>query len=115
MGQILVGGLPLWRVKSSASSSATSQAMYKLTLSATCSMFEIRQTQSFEPSYNGGMKNALDIFRQLPDGAPLWVGTSPNLEEAKTRINQLASTLPSSYGVFDTRISAFVLPFDRNP
>jgi hypothetical protein len=86
--------------------------MYKLTLSATCSMFEIRQTQSFEPSYNGGMKNALDIFRQLPDGAPLWVGTSPTLEQARQRVNELAAKCPAHYAVFDASRCAFVVPFD---
>jgi hypothetical protein len=53
----------------------------------------------------------LDIFRQLPDGAPLWVGTSPNLEEAEKRVNQLASTTPGLYGVFDGRSGSFVRPF----
>jgi len=56
----------------------------------------------------------LDIFRQLPDGAPLWVGTSPSLEEAEKRVNQLASTAPGPYGVFDVRSGSFVRPF-HNP
>jgi hypothetical protein len=53
----------------------------------------------------------LDIFRQLPNGAPLWRGTSPNLEEAKKRANELASAIPFAYGVFDVRSAIFVLPF----
>jgi hypothetical protein len=56
----------------------------------------------------------LDIFRQLPDGAPLWLETSPNLEEAKKRVNQLVSASPGVYGVFDVSSSTFLLPFGQS-
>ena len=55
--------------------------------------------------------NRLDIFRQLPDGTPLWVETIDNLEAAQKRLDELAAIRPGPYAVYDVRDATYILPF----
>ena len=54
------------------------------------------------------------IFRQLPDGAPLWVDTVSSLEEAQERLTALAKTEEAHFGIFHAREGRFVTPFPTN-
>jgi len=42
-----------------------------------------------------------DIFRELPDGTPLWVTHASSLKEAKEKLDILVSTLPAEYFIRD--------------
>lgn len=44
-----------------------------------------------------------DILRVLKDGAPLWMEAAQTLEEAKTRVRQLAAIQPGSYVIFSQK------------
>lgn len=55
-----------------------------------------------------------DIFRQLPDGAPLWIEASATLHEAKQRVVELSSTQPGNYAIYDARADFFVVPFPKS-
>jgi hypothetical protein len=46
----------------------------------------------------------LDIFRQLPDGAPVCVEAVLSLEHAKQRLAELSSTKPGPYAVYDVQL-----------
>jgi hypothetical protein len=47
------------------------------------------------------VKLIYDIFRKLPDGAPLWIEAVPSLELAKTRLASLTELQPGDYMVYD--------------
>jgi hypothetical protein len=49
-----------------------------------------------------------DIFRQFPDGQPVWVKAVDDLEEARREINSLSDETPGHYFVFDARASAVI-------
>jgi hypothetical protein len=49
------------------------------------------------------MDSKYDIFRILPNGQRLWVGTVTGMEEVKKRVAQLESLSPSEYQVYDVR------------
>lgn len=44
-----------------------------------------------------------DIFRMETGGAHLWLESAPNLENAKTRIRELAAHLPGEYMVLSQK------------
>jgi hypothetical protein len=46
---------------------------------------------------------AVDIFKKDQNGNPVWVDAVSDLEAARRRLNQLASTLPGEYFAFDQR------------
>jgi hypothetical protein len=45
----------------------------------------------------------LDIFKKDLHGNPIWLGAVGDLENARLRLNQLASIAPGEYFVFDQR------------
>lgn len=47
------------------------------------------------------MSLAYDIFRELPDGASIWVEAVQTLELARIRLANLIKTQPSDYVVYD--------------
>ena len=48
------------------------------------------------------MEIAFDLFRKEADGQAVWLGCTPDLETARYRLTQLATTsLPGEYFVFD--------------
>jgi hypothetical protein len=52
-----------------------------------------------------------DIFRQLSDGAPLWIEATATLHEAKQRVAELSSAHPGNYAIYDMENDLFVVPF----
>jgi hypothetical protein len=57
------------------------------------------------------MHDQYHIFRQLPDGAPLWVETVSSLECAQERLARLAKTEDGNFAIFYARESRFVTRF----
>lgn len=55
-----------------------------------------------------------DIFRQLSDGAPLWIEATATLHEAKQRVIELSSTHPGNYAIYDASEDRFVVPFPKS-
>ena len=55
-----------------------------------------------------------DIFRQLPDGAPLWIEATATLHEAKQRVAELSLKEPGPYAIYDSRADFFVVPFPKS-
>jgi hypothetical protein len=51
---------------------------------------------------------ALDIFKKDVRGNPVWVDAVEDLDDARSRLNQLALTLPGEYFVFDQRTRQIV-------
>lgn len=49
------------------------------------------------------MHSKYDIFRILPNGQRLWVGTVTGMEEAKKRVATLESLAPGEYQVYDVK------------
>ena len=48
------------------------------------------------------MEVAFDLFRKEADGTTVWLDCTPDLETARYRLTQLATTsLPGEYFVFD--------------
>jgi hypothetical protein len=45
----------------------------------------------------------LDIFKEAVGGNPVWVDAVRDLENARSRVNQLASVFPGEYFIFDQR------------
>ena len=54
------------------------------------------------------MKAPYDILRKDALGTPIWVEAVENLEQAATRIRELADRLPGEYIVFSQKTSQFV-------
>jgi hypothetical protein len=54
---------------------------------------------------------SFDIFRQLPDGDPLWIEASASLEEAQKRVMELAAKSSGKYAVYNSSLGKFVVPF----
>jgi hypothetical protein len=46
---------------------------------------------------------SLDIFKEDLGGNPVWVDAVGDLENARRRVNQLASVVPGEYFIFDQR------------
>jgi hypothetical protein len=44
-----------------------------------------------------------DIFKTLPDGAPLWVKAVEGLEEAKAQLARLMASAPGEYFIYSVR------------
>jgi hypothetical protein len=42
-----------------------------------------------------------DIFRKLPAGEPVWVEAVQGLEDAKSRLQELATVRPGDYYIYD--------------
>lgn len=55
-----------------------------------------------------------DIFKQLPDGAPIWIEATDTLHEAKQRVAELSSAQPGYYAIYDSRADFFVVPFPKS-
>jgi hypothetical protein len=49
------------------------------------------------------MHAPLDIFRRDTQGNPVWLACVTDLQTARFRLNQLASSMPGEYFVFDQR------------
>jgi len=49
------------------------------------------------------MDAKFDIFKQLPDGHPLWVKAVDGLEEAKNQLARLAMSSPGEYFIYSAR------------
>jgi hypothetical protein len=47
------------------------------------------------------LKQSYDIFRRLPDGAPIWIEAVPNLELARVRVACLIRSDPGEYLIYD--------------
>lgn len=54
---------------------------------------------------------SFDIFQKLPDGGHLWIETSVTLEEARKRVLELVAKDSGDYGVYDSILGIFVIPF----
>jgi hypothetical protein len=52
---------------------------------------------------------SLDIFKEDPRGNPVWVDAVGDVENARIRLNQLASVIPGDYFVFDQRTRQIVV------
>ncbi len=58
------------------------------------------------------MANAtFDIFRQLPNGDPIWVEVVSTLEGAQERLAELAISNPGSYAIYDASQAVFITRF----
>lgn len=44
-----------------------------------------------------------DIFRNLPDGQPMWIKAVKGFDEAKRELSELAELSPGDYFIFNTR------------
>jgi len=49
------------------------------------------------------MDAKFDIFKQLPDGHPLWIRAVAGLEEAKAQLAFLAASSPGEYFIYSTQ------------
>ena len=49
-----------------------------------------------------------DIFRELSDGNPLWIGQAATLKEAEDKLDTLARTLPAKYFIRDAASATIV-------
>ena len=47
------------------------------------------------------MKISYDILKKSDDGSMLWMEAVENLDQAQTRINDLAQRSPGNYCIFD--------------
>jgi hypothetical protein len=55
------------------------------------------------------MSDPFDIFHTSNDGTALWRGTAGSMEEAQTRIGELAATVPGEYAVWSRATGAKVV------
>lgn len=53
-----------------------------------------------------------EIFQKLPDSQPAWVESATSLDDAKTRLKQLAEMFPGHYFILDTANACFIIPRD---
>ncbi len=56
------------------------------------------------------MNRTYDIFRILPDFAPLWVDAVVGLEQARKRPNDLADVESANYLIYDSHMARFIEP-----
>ncbi len=61
------------------------------------------------------MNRTYDIFRVLPDFAPLWVDAVVGLEQARKRLNDLAHVESANYFIYDSHMSTFIKPHPAGP
>jgi hypothetical protein len=54
------------------------------------------------------VKLTYDIFRKLPERAPIWIEAVQTLELVKTRLATLSKTHPGEYIVYDFSRNQFV-------
>lgn len=59
------------------------------------------------------MTPALDIFKRDVRGNSVWIDAVDDLQDARSRLNQLVSILPGEYFVFDHRTRRIVASVDR--
>ena len=52
---------------------------------------------------------SLDIFKEDPGGNPIWVDAVGDLENARSRVRQLASVFPGQHFFFDQRSRQIVV------
>ncbi len=57
------------------------------------------------------MNRTYDIFRILPDSAPLWVDAVVGLEQARKRLNDLADVESANYFIYDSHMATFIKPY----
>ena len=63
------------------------------------------------------MHAPLDIFTKDTEGNPVWLDCVTELQTARSRLNQLASSTPGEYFVFDQRtqqIAASLVQLNSN-
>ncbi|MGB2886628.1 MAG: hypothetical protein WBC04_02925 [Candidatus Acidiferrales bacterium] len=62
------------------------------------------------------MDSKFDIFRRLPDGKPVWMGTETFevLDEAKMRLDRLALTYPGEYFIYSLKDGRVIDPHHVN-
>jgi len=72
---------------------------------------------SIEFNSRAGEKMGLgyDIFRELSDGNPLWIGQAATLKEAEDKLETLARTLPAKYFIRDATSATIVARVGANP
>lgn len=56
------------------------------------------------------MNRTYDIFRILPDFAPLWVDAVVGLEQTRKRLNNLAGVEFAKYLIYDSHMATFIKP-----
>jgi hypothetical protein len=62
------------------------------------------------------VKATYDIFRRLPDGAPIWIETAQSLDLVKTRLAALTEIQPADYIVYDlSQNQVLVLGCEHTP
>ena len=61
------------------------------------------------------MNRTYDIFRILPDFAPLWVDAVVGLEQARKRSDDLADVESANYLIYDSRMARFIEPHPAGP
>ena len=54
------------------------------------------------------MNHSYDIFRDLPEGGPIWIEVVQGLENANSRLLELCETHPGEYFIFDSATSKIV-------
>ncbi len=61
------------------------------------------------------MNRTYDIFKILPDFAPLWVDAVVGLEQARKRLNDLADVESAKYLIYDSYMATFIKPHPADP
>ena len=61
------------------------------------------------------MNRTYDIFRILPNSAPLWVDAVVGLEQARNRLNDLGGVESANYLIYDSRMGAFIKSHTAGP
>lgn len=56
-----------------------------------------------------------DIFRELSDGNPLWIGQATTLKEAQDKLDTLTCALPAKYFIRDATSATIVARVGANP
>ena len=72
----------------------------------------MEQQQARSEVYVGNMHVAMppyDIFQSETDGSVLWRGSAATLDEAKSRIQELAASTPGQYIILSRRNGAKVV------
>jgi hypothetical protein len=54
------------------------------------------------------MNHSYDIFKDLPEGGPIWIEVVQGLENANSRLLELCETHPGKYFIFDPATSKIV-------
>ena len=72
----------------------------------------MEQQQIRSEAYAGNMRAAVppyDIFQSETDGSVLWRGSAATLEQAKSRIQELAASVPGQYIILSRLTGSKVL------